>query len=290
MPVDLLDEQNVERRHVGMARNMIFAEIVINELAVTLVEHGILHQRIADPPDHPADRLAARELCVEDAARLEHAEHPPHPHFAGDDINRDFGELRAVRGLAESLGVRSLRNLAFADQGLGPDQIAQRHAAVARDRMAVLERHILRLRLHPLGQHRDDILARQRHRRAGTCRAERSTRPRTRRQIGIAEHDVDALHRQAQRFACNLREDGVGAGADVGHVGFDQSAAIGLERHARLRIDQQIDPHGGGDAHADQPFALTLLPRNGRTLGPAERFGALIEAFDQRARREGRAG
>jgi hypothetical protein len=86
------------------------------------------------------------------------------------------------------------------------------------------------------------------------------------------------------------REDRVAARADIGHVGFDAGAAVGGERHARFRIHHQVDAHRGGDAQADQPFAVAHGAGCRRAAGPAKILRAPIEALNQGAGRERRAG
>ena len=47
---------------------------------------------------------------------------------------------------------------------------------------------------------------------------------------GVTEGDLDLVQRHAHGLGCRLRDDRVGAGADVGHVGLDNHPALAVKR------------------------------------------------------------
>ena len=76
-------------------------------------------------------------------------------------------------------------------------------------------------------------------------------------------------------------------GADVGHVRFDDGAAIGGQRNIGGRRHQQVASRRNREAHADKPLALAGRAGFRIALAPAEHLGALIHAGQQAARGEG---
>src|ERR1700722_545510 len=95
--IGLVKEDHFLMRNVGMDRHFVTGKIVIDEEAVALVDHELLHERRAHPHGHRADHLAARGLRIEDATGGAHREHAPDANFGRRGINADFDEMRAER-------------------------------------------------------------------------------------------------------------------------------------------------------------------------------------------------
>ena len=131
---------------------------------------------------------------------------------------------------------------------------------------------------HRLGNFRADLLAGKIHRISAGRRAKGSARPRGRREIRIAQPDLDPVGGQAQHLGGKLAQDRIGAGADIGHVGFDNGMAVLDQGHARARFHQHVHPHRRSHAHADAPFAFHPLP-HGLAGGPAEPLGTVAQSF-----------
>ena len=83
------------------------------------VPDRLLVQRHGQAPGHAADELAARGQRVDDPARGEDAEHPPHPDLAGGHVHRDLGELGA-EGVPFLLGERRRSASAVSDRAVIP--------------------------------------------------------------------------------------------------------------------------------------------------------------------------
>ena len=60
MRLHLVDEDHVDVMDIGIHRHMILGEIVIDETAIAVVDHGLFMQRHADTADHGAHDLAVR--------------------------------------------------------------------------------------------------------------------------------------------------------------------------------------------------------------------------------------
>ena len=77
----------------------------------------------ADAPDHAAEQLRAGGLCVEDATRRKHGEHPAQTHLSGGDVDADFGEARPIGVLRVVLVVRIV--LLTDEHPLGLDPVGE---------------------------------------------------------------------------------------------------------------------------------------------------------------------
>ena len=82
-----------------MDRHFITGEIVVHEVAESLVDDELLHERRAYAHRHGADHLAARRLGIEDATRGADCEHAPHADLARRRVDARLDEMRAERRL-----------------------------------------------------------------------------------------------------------------------------------------------------------------------------------------------
>ena len=102
------------------------------------------------------------------------------------------------------------------------------------------------------------------------------------RQIGIADPDLDLVERQAEHLGADLRENGIGAGADIGCRRADQKSSLGREFDLGAGRHAQGFPDPARHTVADE---LAPLPHRARlriALRPAECLGAAIVAILQR--------
>jgi hypothetical protein len=95
--VFLIDEYRVERRDVGIHRHMVFGEIGVRDPPRAAIGDRRLVQGERDPPDHPAEILAAHEARVDDAASRERSEEAGHPDLAEGGVDLHFRIDGAMR-------------------------------------------------------------------------------------------------------------------------------------------------------------------------------------------------
>ncbi len=95
--VVFVDPGRLDPEHVGMGGHVVLGQVVVEEAAAVLVDHGLLHQRHAQPHRHAADELGLGQRLVDDEARGEHPEQPGDPHLSGVHVHPDLGELRPER-------------------------------------------------------------------------------------------------------------------------------------------------------------------------------------------------
>ena len=88
---------------IGIHRHMILGEIVIDETAIAVVDHGLFMQRHADAADHGAHDLAVRGLGIEDAAGRHRADHARDAKHAELLVEPHLGEHRRVDFVGVSL-------------------------------------------------------------------------------------------------------------------------------------------------------------------------------------------
>ncbi|MNS75252.1 hypothetical protein D3C72_1087600 [compost metagenome] len=127
----------------------------------------------------------------------------------------------------------------------------------------------------------------------GAVGAPLAARPRRHGERGIPQPHDDFGQRHAQHFRGGLRDDGVAAGADVGHVGFHDDLAGCVQTHARGRFHHQVIAKRRRHAHAHQPAAFTPRARPRAPVGPPEVVRPHTQAFNQAPLREralGRGG
>ena len=78
--------------------------------------------------------------------------------------------------------------------------------------------------------------------------------------IRTRELNKDALDRDLQRVGGDLRRNGIGPGADVGHVAADDDAPVGLQTYARSRRALKMHADRRSHAVADEPGTSRRLP------------------------------
>src|ERR1700730_7414039 len=102
MRIGFVQKHDVHRADIGVHRDMVARQILIDEGAVAQVDVVLLDQRRADPPRHAADHLGSRRLRIEDAAGRKYAEHTSHTHLTRVAIHPQFAELSGEPSDAES--------------------------------------------------------------------------------------------------------------------------------------------------------------------------------------------
>src|SRR5205807_7610567 len=70
----LVDRDDLEWRHIGIHRDVVFAEIGVHGSARTAIHDRLLVQRERQAPDHPAVELALHHFRVDDATGRECAD------------------------------------------------------------------------------------------------------------------------------------------------------------------------------------------------------------------------
>ena len=163
-------------------------------------------------------------------------------------------------------------------QFLSIEQIGQRFTAFD---SAVAQRQIGLVGACLLRQLLAQGAAGQIDRRSDRGRAPATARTRPAREIGVTQLNEHIFHSEAQHLSNYLRDDGVGAGADIGHVGAHFGGAVGPQRDSRPRLADIVNARGARHAGADPPFAIARLARLTRTGIPAEFLRALLQALGQ---------
>ena len=265
---------------------MIFGEVAVHEVPVARIELQRFGQCRADAPGDTADTLGSGGLVVEHAAEAESAEHPVDAGFAGEAVHADLGEERPEARCGEIRGDIAGFVVPFACHVLTVQKLAQGLSGL---RPAVRQVELVFGDARPPGQ----FLA---QRGAGDvdCGADRSRAPAAARTgpsgvARVAQVDQHLAGIEAEHFPGDLRQDRVGTGADIGHVGFDQRRAIRFERDARPCFADVVHPCRAGHAGADPPFALARVARFARAVVPSESLGALAQALGELVGGEGQA-
>ncbi len=230
-------------------------------------------------------------LGVEDAARGEDAEHPPHAGLAGDGVDRRprRNGRRSWPG-SHSLAVLPVSRWPSSESGPLGQQLGRGDAAVAAGGDAVLQRQLILGAAEALGQR-----GAQPRRPPGrptsrwTRRAIEPPEPAPAGRSVSPSRDLDPFDRQAQHLGRDLAEDRVGAGADVGHVGLDQRRR---RRPASRAPWPRISMLTRAAAAMPRPISHSpsrRWPGCGARALPAEAPRALVQAVAQRAGRVGNA-
>ena len=63
--VVFVDPGRLDPEHVGMGGHVVLGQVVVEEAAAVLVDHGLLHQRHAQPHRHAADELGPGQRLVD---------------------------------------------------------------------------------------------------------------------------------------------------------------------------------------------------------------------------------
>ena len=244
----------------------------------------------ADAADHAAEGLAVGELGADDAARVVHAEHPPHPHQAQRRVDgrlRRRWRCRRRRSAARARRpVRRSRPLRGGCGRCGPAAARRSHRAPGSSvtcsrplrtttssafdpvqrRLAVLDGQLDRLSA--------DLVAGVEGGGADAGHGHRAAVRRGRRIEGVAQPEGDRAHGQPEGVRGDLGLGGVRARAHVAGGGLDERGAVGVQPgpglggHARGVVD------AGGHAPADQPVPVTRRAGPGVAPVPAELAGA----------------
>jgi hypothetical protein len=146
---------------------------------------------------------------------------------------------------------------------VAPGCLCQRHAAAAGAHLAVGEDGVGGIRARPSARPFPAASCRPRRRPpSNCCRPTGRPNRRTSGKLRVTEAHQHLLQRHAHHLGRGLGDDGVAAGADVGHIGLDRHDAALVEPHARRRLRQQVVAEGGCDARC--------RPASGRRApGPA---------------------
>ena len=92
--IRLANENHVEVGHVGIDRDQIVAECRVGDATVGGIDDGLLEQRHPDAHHGGSDDLAARQLLVEDAARVDGRHDPRDAQQPEVRVDADFREPR----------------------------------------------------------------------------------------------------------------------------------------------------------------------------------------------------
>ncbi len=270
-------------RNVGVHRHLVSGQVMVDEEAQALVHRQLFHQCRADAHGHRADDLTARRRRVEDPSRSAHREHAPYANLASGGIDGDFDEVRAEGRLLIFLGQITELDAVLADQRAAFSRVAQRQALAADPHLCIGKLRLIRGQPE-LGRHRfAQFHARSVDPSGGAVAAELATGTGRHREVRIAQTHHYIIETNAHHLGGGLRDDRVAAGADIGHVRFNNDLAITLQAHAGAGLDQQVVAKRRRHAHADQPAAFTTGARLRLALIPAEFLRADLQAFDQLA-------
>src|SRR5712691_3227463 len=207
MLVRLVDELAHDLGHVRDRRHPVGVE-ALREDAPRLEGHQpLLGERVADALDDPALDLALRTERIDDAADVVRGGDTLDAHLAGLDVDGDFDDLYAEREHAHAGRVRPPRSLA---EDLRVFEQAHellerlREVAVGGDDHPVLDVEYAFLEVVPLRGDLDQLPlhvgCRRAHGRAHRRRRRRARRERrVRAPRRVAEHDLDAVERDAER-------------------------------------------------------------------------------------------
>ena len=258
-----------------MHRHFVPRQIVVDEEAHPMVHGQFLHQRRPHAHRHCANHLAARRLGVQDAARCAHGQHAPDTRFARVGVDRHFHEVRAERGLLEFLVQVAELHAAFYHQLAVASRLPQqRRPAAVLGHRPVGERRAFRFETQLVQHGRAQLLASRVHAGRGAVRAPLPARTGRHRERRIPQPHHDFRQRHAQHLGGGLRNDGVAARADVGHVGFHDDLARGIQPYPRGGIHHQVVAKCRRYAHAHQPSAFAPCSRLRIARRPAKALGA----------------
>ncbi len=95
--VPFIDENDFDVLDIGMGGHVVFREIVVHDLAESVIRHRLLVQRHADAHDHAAEYLASSSLRIEDATRCRRTDDAGHPDDAEFFVNTSLREYSGVR-------------------------------------------------------------------------------------------------------------------------------------------------------------------------------------------------
>ena len=165
--------------------------------------------------------------------------------------------------------------------------LGKRNGAIAGAHLAIGELHVGSVEAQPLRHLLAQLDAGRVQAGGGIIGAPLAARSGRGRKVAVAKDDAHLRQRHAHHFRRGLGEDGIGAGADVGHVSFDGQMAVALQPDARGRLGQLVVAEARRHTHADQPFAVARLARLGVAARPAEFLCSGAQAFDQMTLRKG---
>jgi hypothetical protein len=87
---------HLDPRHVHVNGDVVLGEAGVHDPPGPFVELGFLHEREADPHDDPAAELAGGGLGIDDATAVIGPERAVDARLAGDRVDADLAEDRAV--------------------------------------------------------------------------------------------------------------------------------------------------------------------------------------------------
>nr|GEU28231.1 hypothetical protein [Tanacetum cinerariifolium] len=268
-----------------MHRHFVAGQVVVDEKARAPVHHQVFHQRRARAHGHGADDLAARGHRVDDAAGRAHGQHAADADLARVGVDSHFHEVRAERLLRVLPGQVAVFHGVFTGQRAARHGVEQRPAVAAGAYAAVGKFNPGARPSQARGHLFAQLHARRVHARSRRCRAKLAAGTGALRKARVPQFHCHLVKAHAQHFGGRLRQDGVGAGADIGHVGFHREPAVLAQGDARGGFHDRRTADGGGHAHADQPAPFAARGRCGAALLPAEPLGAALQARHQLALR-----
>jgi hypothetical protein len=304
--VVFLDQDRFERRHVGVHRDVVLAEIGVHRTAGARVHDGLLMQRERHAPDHAAIELAAHHARIDDPSRGEGADQAGHAHLPEIGIDLDLGEHRAVRmhGVARlrgRIGRALAATLDLREPGAAEDigvalaaalVVAAEQAAAARDHAGIAGAE----------QRRAIVAVARSASRAITSApalwiampavavwAEPPAMPASGRSEVPDRNSTWSM--SSPRPSAAICASAVQAPWPMSCAPISMTPLPSWRSTAGLRLEHQRRKRRRAHAPADQQSVLVAhLPRRERAALPAEALGALRVAFAQCLRGERLAG
>src|SRR5215210_7319113 len=103
--VFFVDPGDVDLAHVGVGRDVVFGEVVVDHVSEPLVYQALLVQRHTETHRHPADELRTGGLGVDDLPDGEDAGHARDAHLSGIRVYARLGEVSTERAHRVVLGL-----------------------------------------------------------------------------------------------------------------------------------------------------------------------------------------
>ena len=141
-------------------------------------------------------------------------------------MNRCLDEMSCEGRLLVLLGKVAIFNPVLERQTFVTSRFSQRNAAVTQTHFAIGKLNIGRVEAQLLGDGLSQLQARGVNACGGVIGAPLAARASRNREALIAQQHDYLFQRHAHHLSGGLRDDGVGAGADVGHVGLYRHHAI----------------------------------------------------------------
>ncbi len=130
-------------RDIGVNRNFVTSEIVIDEVTAPEVVRQLLESAAPILIRHSPDNLAASGGGVQDTAGIAYRQHTSNAHLTGTDMYADLYKVRAKCGEDHGLLEVAQGNRVFANQFFVWRDVRERHRPVGGSNIAALELWII---------------------------------------------------------------------------------------------------------------------------------------------------